>query len=126
MPGGGGGLMGSVPPAPGSERLVGPEVVWGEGGPVGSGADPALRSLPRSWFYFSVRGGAPGKLIKLHILNMNKQSRLYSQGMSPFVRTLPVRPRWERIRERPSFEVGAPGMGASAGGGGGRLKGSNR
>ncbi|XP_069706642.1 cytosolic carboxypeptidase-like protein 5 isoform X2 [Phaenicophaeus curvirostris] len=59
----------------------------------------------RSWFYFSVRGGAPGKLIKLHILNMNKQSRLYSQGMSPFVRTLPVRPRWERIRERPSFQV---------------------
>ncbi|XP_075000823.1 cytosolic carboxypeptidase-like protein 5 isoform X7 [Calonectris borealis] len=59
----------------------------------------------RSWFYFSVRGGAPGKLIKLHILNMNKQSRLYSQGMSPFVRTLPMRPRWERIRERPSFEM---------------------
>ncbi|KAM4680665.1 cytosolic carboxypeptidase-like protein 5 isoform 3-T3 [Amazona ochrocephala] len=59
----------------------------------------------RSWFYFSVRGGAPGKVIKLHIMNMNKQSRLYSQGMSPFVRTLPVRPRWERIRERPSFEV---------------------
>ncbi|XP_033916817.1 cytosolic carboxypeptidase-like protein 5 isoform X3 [Melopsittacus undulatus] len=59
----------------------------------------------RSWFYFSVRGGAPGKVIKLHIVNMNKQSRLYSQGMSPFVRTLPVRPRWERIRERPSFEM---------------------
>ncbi|XP_041265909.1 cytosolic carboxypeptidase-like protein 5 isoform X1 [Onychostruthus taczanowskii] len=59
----------------------------------------------RSWFYFSVRGGAPGKLIKLHILNMNKQSRLYAQGMTPFVRTLPVRPRWERIRQRPSFPV---------------------
>ncbi|XP_051471328.1 cytosolic carboxypeptidase-like protein 5 [Apus apus] len=59
----------------------------------------------RSWFYFSVQGGAPGKLIKLHIVNMNKQSRLYSQGMAPFVRTLPVRPRWERIRERPSFEM---------------------
>ncbi|XP_050186810.1 cytosolic carboxypeptidase-like protein 5 isoform X2 [Myiozetetes cayanensis] len=59
----------------------------------------------RSWFYFSVRGGAPGKLIKLHILNMNKQSRLYAQGMAPFVRTLPVRPRWERIRQRPSFQV---------------------
>ncbi|XP_010000500.1 PREDICTED: cytosolic carboxypeptidase-like protein 5, partial [Chaetura pelagica] len=58
-----------------------------------------------SWFYFSVQGGAPGKLIKLHIVNMNKQSRLYSQGMAPFVRTLPVRPRWERIRERPSFEM---------------------
>ncbi|KAM8810022.1 cytosolic carboxypeptidase-like protein 5 [Eudromia elegans] len=59
----------------------------------------------RSWFYFSVRGGAPGKLIKLHVLNMNRQSRLYAQGMAPFVRTLPARPRWERVRERPSFEV---------------------
>ncbi|XP_062429332.1 cytosolic carboxypeptidase-like protein 5 isoform X2 [Rhea pennata] len=59
----------------------------------------------RSWFYFSVRGAAPGKLIKLHVLNMNKQSRLYSQGMAPFVRTVPGRPRWERVRERPSFEM---------------------
>uniref|UniRef100_A0A8C5J0B0 Cytosolic carboxypeptidase-like protein 5 n=1 Tax=Junco hyemalis TaxID=40217 RepID=A0A8C5J0B0_JUNHY len=63
----------------------------------------------RSWFYFSVSGGAPGKLIKLHILNMNKQSRLYAQGMTPFVRTLPVRPRWERIQQRPSFQP--PGLG---------------
>uniref|UniRef100_A0A8C3T0M5 Cytosolic carboxypeptidase-like protein 5 n=1 Tax=Chelydra serpentina TaxID=8475 RepID=A0A8C3T0M5_CHESE len=59
----------------------------------------------RSWFYFSVKGGAPGKLIKINIVNMNKQSKLYSQGMTPFVRTLPVRPRWERIRERPTFEM---------------------
>lgn len=38
-------------------------------------------------------------------MNMNKQSKLYSQGMAPFVRTLPSRPRWERIRDRPTFEV---------------------
>ncbi|XP_021563122.1 cytosolic carboxypeptidase-like protein 5 [Carlito syrichta] len=38
-------------------------------------------------------------------MNMNKQSKLYSQGMAPFVRTLPTRPRWERIRERPTFEA---------------------
>lgn len=70
---------------------------------------PALR---RSWFYFSVRGGAPGKLIKLHILNMNRQSRLYAHGMAPFVRTVPGRPRWERVRERPCFQVrGRPGWG---------------
>ncbi|XP_062478644.1 cytosolic carboxypeptidase-like protein 5 isoform X4 [Pezoporus occidentalis] len=68
-------------------------------------AQTEYENANRSWFYFSVRGGAPGKVIKLHIVNMNKQSRLYSQGMSPFVRTLPVRPRWERIRERPSFEM---------------------
>ncbi|XP_031451843.1 cytosolic carboxypeptidase-like protein 5 isoform X3 [Phasianus colchicus] len=66
----------------------------------------------RSWFYFSVRGGAPGKLIKLHILNMNRQSRLYAHGMAPFVRTVPGRPRWERVRERPCFQVrGRPGWG---------------
>lgn len=59
----------------------------------------------RSWFYFSVRGGAPGKLIKINIMNMNKQSKLYSQGMAPFVRTVPTRPRWERVRDRPTFEV---------------------
>ncbi|XP_015715097.1 cytosolic carboxypeptidase-like protein 5 isoform X2 [Coturnix japonica] len=59
----------------------------------------------RSWFYFSVRGGAPGKLLKLHIVNMNRQSRLYAHGMAPFVRTVPGRPRWERVRERPCFQV---------------------
>ncbi|XP_053566964.1 cytosolic carboxypeptidase-like protein 5 [Bombina bombina] len=58
-----------------------------------------------SWFYFSVRGGAPGKLLKINIMNMNKQSKLYSQGMAPFVRTVPIRSRWERIRERPTFEM---------------------
>ncbi|XP_049640857.1 cytosolic carboxypeptidase-like protein 5 [Suncus etruscus] len=59
----------------------------------------------RSWFYFSVRGGTPGKLIKINIMNMNKQSKLYSQGMAPFVRTVPTRPRWERIRDRPTYEM---------------------
>ncbi|XP_004451530.1 cytosolic carboxypeptidase-like protein 5 isoform X3 [Dasypus novemcinctus] len=38
-------------------------------------------------------------------MNMNKQSKLYSQGMAPFVRTVPTRPRWERIRDRPTFEM---------------------
>ncbi|XP_013923345.1 PREDICTED: cytosolic carboxypeptidase-like protein 5 isoform X4 [Thamnophis sirtalis] len=59
----------------------------------------------RSWFYFSVRGGMPGKLIKIHIVNMNKQTKLYSQGMTPLVKTVPVKPRWERIRERPAYEM---------------------
>ncbi|XP_063771004.1 cytosolic carboxypeptidase-like protein 5 isoform X4 [Pseudophryne corroboree] len=59
----------------------------------------------RSWFYFSVRGGAPGKLIRINIMNMNKQSKLYTQGMAPFVRTVPIRSRWERVRERPTFQM---------------------
>ncbi|KAM5292255.1 cytosolic carboxypeptidase-like protein 5 isoform 1-T1 [Ctenodactylus gundi] len=68
-------------------------------------AETEFENGNRSWFYFSVRGGTPGKLIKINIMNMNKQSKLYSQGMAPFVRTLPSRPRWERIRERPTFEM---------------------
>lgn len=59
----------------------------------------------RSWFYFSVRGMLPGKLLKINVMNMNKQSKLYSQGMTPLVRSLPVKTRWERVRERPTFEV---------------------
>ncbi|ERE67390.1 cytosolic carboxypeptidase-like protein 5 [Cricetulus griseus] len=68
-------------------------------------AETEFENGNRSWFYFSVRGGTPGKLIKINIMNMNKQSKLYSQGMAPFVRTLPSRPRWERIRDRPTFEA---------------------
>ncbi|XP_062406562.1 cytosolic carboxypeptidase-like protein 5 isoform X3 [Sardina pilchardus] len=68
-------------------------------------ADTEFENGNRSWFYFSVRGVAPGKLLKINVMNMNKQSKLYSQGMTPFVRTLPVRMRWERVRERPTFEL---------------------
>ncbi|XP_075904541.1 cytosolic carboxypeptidase-like protein 5 isoform X4 [Nelusetta ayraudi] len=59
----------------------------------------------RSWFFFSVRGAAPGKLLKINVMNMNNQRKLYSQGMAPLVRTLPSRARWERVRDRPTCEI---------------------
>ncbi|XP_069014709.1 cytosolic carboxypeptidase-like protein 5 [Embiotoca jacksoni] len=59
----------------------------------------------RSWFFFSVRGAAPGKLLKINVMNMNNQRKLYSQGMAPLVRTLPGKNRWERIRDRPTSEI---------------------
>ncbi|XP_030638396.1 cytosolic carboxypeptidase-like protein 5 [Chanos chanos] len=68
-------------------------------------ADTEFENGNRSWFYFSVRGAQPGKLLKINVMNMNKQSKLYSQGMAPLVRTLPVKTRWERVRERPVFEM---------------------
>ncbi|KAJ8355491.1 hypothetical protein SKAU_G00182850 [Synaphobranchus kaupii] len=68
-------------------------------------ADTEFENGNRSWFYFSVRGAVPGKLIKINVMNMNKQSKLYSQGMAPFVKTLPVKTRWERLRDRPTFEM---------------------
>lgn len=64
-----------------------------------------LVSVFRSWFYFSVRGAAPGKILKINVMNMNNQRKLYSQGMAPLVRTLPGKNRWERVRDRPTSEV---------------------
>uniref|UniRef100_A0A8C9R8V1 Cytosolic carboxypeptidase-like protein 5 n=1 Tax=Scleropages formosus TaxID=113540 RepID=A0A8C9R8V1_SCLFO len=68
-------------------------------------AETEFENGNRSWFYFSVRGATPGKLIKINVMNMNKQSKLYSQGMAPLVKTLPVKTRWERVRDRPTFEM---------------------
>lgn len=62
-------------------------------------------SVYRSWFYFSVKGTAPGKILKINVMNMNNQRKLYSQGMAPLVRTLPGKNRWERVRDRPTSEV---------------------
>uniref|UniRef100_A0A1A7XB80 Cytosolic carboxypeptidase-like protein 5 n=1 Tax=Iconisemion striatum TaxID=60296 RepID=A0A1A7XB80_9TELE len=59
----------------------------------------------RSWFYFSVRGATPGKLLKINVMNMNNQRKLYSQGMAPLVRTLPGKNRWERVRDRPTIKI---------------------
>ncbi|XP_061175030.1 cytosolic carboxypeptidase-like protein 5 isoform X2 [Saccostrea echinata] len=58
----------------------------------------------RSWFYFGIRGWSPNRLIKINIMNLNRQGKLFSQGHCPFTRTVPGKPRWERIRDRPSYE----------------------
>ncbi|XP_077567164.1 cytosolic carboxypeptidase-like protein 5 isoform X2 [Stigmatopora nigra] len=59
----------------------------------------------RSWFHFSVQGVAPGKLLKINVMNMNNQRKLYAQGMAPLVRTFPGKNKWERIRERPAIDI---------------------
>jgi len=62
-------------------------------------------NLNRTWFHFGVKGGSSGKLLKINIMNLNRQGKLYNQGMSPFVKIVPGRNRWERIRDRPTCEV---------------------
>ncbi|XP_077367536.1 cytosolic carboxypeptidase-like protein 5 isoform X3 [Festucalex cinctus] len=59
----------------------------------------------RSWFHFSVYGAAPGRLLKINVMNMNNQRKLYSQGMAPLVRTFPGKDKWERVRDRPITEI---------------------
>jgi hypothetical protein len=38
----------------------------------------------RSWFYFGVSGQSEGDFIVLNLLNLNKQTRLYSQDYRPW------------------------------------------
>ncbi|VDQ01473.1 unnamed protein product [Trichobilharzia regenti] len=96
----------------------------------------------RTWFYFSVRGYSPGKVMKFTVMNMNKQSKIYSQGYAPLYRVrnssvaqsrphwqIPLKAlvllelfqynysyftavqfnlpnfRWQRIRDRPLWEI---------------------
>ena len=59
----------------------------------------------RTWFYFGVKGGQSGKLLRINIMNLNRQGKLYSQGMVPLVKAVPSRNKWERVREKPKFEV---------------------
>ena len=68
-------------------------------------AGTSYENSNRTWFYFGVKGCQAGKLVRFNIINMNKQGKLYNQGMTPLVKVLPGRNKWERIRDRPSHEV---------------------
>ncbi|CAH0391215.1 unnamed protein product [Bemisia tabaci] len=59
----------------------------------------------RSWFYFGVTGGVPFATVKLNVVNLNRQCKMYSQGMAPVTRTSPGKLHWERIRDRPTFSM---------------------
>ncbi|XP_041970948.1 cytosolic carboxypeptidase-like protein 5 [Aricia agestis] len=55
----------------------------------------------RTWFYFGIQAAEPNVLVRLNLINLNKQGKMYNQGMAPVTRTLPGKPQWERIRDRP-------------------------
>ncbi|KAM3961003.1 LOW QUALITY PROTEIN: cytosolic carboxypeptidase-like protein 5 [Aphomia sociella] len=55
----------------------------------------------RTWFYFGVQATESAVLVRLNLINLNKQGKMYNQGMAPVTRTLPGKPQWERIRDRP-------------------------
>lgn len=62
----------------------------------------------RTWFHFGVKAGPSGKVIRINVMNLNKQSRLYSQGMVPAVKTLygGRETAWERMKTRVNYQVG--------------------
>jgi hypothetical protein len=58
----------------------------------------------RTWFFFSIRGGEKNQVIKFNLMNLNKQAKLFSQGMHPVVKH-GSNGKWERIKEKPNFYV---------------------
>lgn len=58
----------------------------------------------RTWFFFSIRGGEKNQNVRLNIMNLNKQAKLFSQGMHPVIRH-GLYGKWERMKEKPSFYV---------------------
>ena len=43
--------------------------------------------------------------VKFNIMNLNRQAKLYSQGMRPLFKILPYQEQWERIKEKPNCSV---------------------
>ena len=64
----------------------------------------AFENGNRTWFYFSVRGGEKNQLVKFNVMNLNKQAKLFSQGMHPVVK-FGSNGKWERMKEKPTFYV---------------------
>ena len=53
------------------------------------------------WYHIAFLFSTP----RFTIQNLNKQSRLYQQGLSPMIKTYPGRGTWERLRDRVEHEV---------------------
>lgn len=51
----------------------------------------------RTWFYFSVSGGVAEASVRFNVMNMNRQTKLYSQGMRTVHRIEPAQPVWRRL-----------------------------
>lgn len=59
----------------------------------------------RTWFYFGVKTNTPNVYIKFNIINLNKQVKMFSQGMCPVFKIVPGHLHWERIRDKPTYTV---------------------
>ncbi|XP_050447124.1 cytosolic carboxypeptidase-like protein 5 isoform X1 [Cataglyphis hispanica] len=63
----------------------------------------------RTWFYFGVRSNYPSVLVRFNIVNLNKQVKMFSQGMCPVFKIVPGHLHWERLREKPTYTLDQKG-----------------
>lgn len=59
----------------------------------------------RTWFYFGIKSPVQGVVVKLNVVNLNRQSKMFSQGMCPVFKVIPGHSHWERIRDKPTYTV---------------------
>lgn len=59
----------------------------------------------RTWFHFGVSGGPPGAFIKINVMNLNRQGKLYFHGMKPVFKVVPSKDNWKRIPGKVDFRV---------------------
>ncbi|CAH2004531.1 unnamed protein product [Acanthoscelides obtectus] len=59
----------------------------------------------RTWFYFGLQAPKSCMCVCLNLVDLNKQAKMYSQGMAPVYRVLPGRPRWDRIQDKPVYSL---------------------
>lgn len=50
-------------------------------------------------------GGPPGALIKINVMNLNRQGKLYFHGMKPVFKVVPSKESWKRIPGKVDFRV---------------------
>ncbi|XP_055934608.1 cytosolic carboxypeptidase-like protein 5 [Argiope bruennichi] len=63
----------------------------------------------RTWFYFGISGGPPGSVIKINVMNLNRQGKLYFHGMKPVFKTVPSKEGWKRIPGKVDFRCATDG-----------------
>ncbi|KAG5898456.1 hypothetical protein JTB14_015465 [Gonioctena quinquepunctata] len=59
----------------------------------------------RTWFYFGMKAPASSLYVRFNMVDLNRQGKMYSQGMAPVYRILPSKPKWERILDKPTFSL---------------------
>ncbi|XP_060524611.1 cytosolic carboxypeptidase-like protein 5 [Cylas formicarius] len=59
----------------------------------------------RTWFYFGIKACEPALNVRLNMVDLNRQGKMYSQGMAPVFRILPGKPKWERIHDKPTYNL---------------------
>ncbi|XP_055377224.1 cytosolic carboxypeptidase-like protein 5 [Condylostylus longicornis] len=57
----------------------------------------------RTWFYFSIQGGGFYQNAKINVKNLNRQAKLFSQGMTPVMK-VGQNGHWHRIKDNPTFQ----------------------